>query len=158
MSNDRRLALLVAEQTVKYCEQGMNLQAVLQKIGEAFAEEELNEEGPLWRTLFTENEQETIALLTIEDIRDCAKDLAHEQLDNIGPDGLTELIAMIDPNLPVTVECLKAIRDGNADMDDYRSHEHVDHYVAAQFIERFDLVQNSEELSDRGRQYIEENS
>jgi len=46
---------------------------------------------PAWR-LRTEDEQEQLAIAQIEEIRDCAKELAHEMLDALDAEGVQEFL------------------------------------------------------------------
>lgn len=136
----------------------------LMKIGNLkllFAEAVPAEEPtPLWRTdLFTDADRESLMVLVMEEISDCIKDVAQEQLDN---EPLIELVSYLDDDPEVTAECLKAIAEGHADMSDYESGEHAQHELAARTIRRFGFAEQAPEncwnVTDLGREYMDRNT
>lgn len=92
--------------------------------------------------------------LKSDEIRDCIRDYARQELDG---ESLMDLMAYIDPDIEVTVQLLQAIRDGHACMDDYESGEFGHHATSATHMKRFKLVDESgDKLTEFGEQYLGE--
>jgi hypothetical protein len=108
---------------------------------------------PLWRTdLFTEEDQNTMATVMMEEVGGSLKEYAHDELDKMD---LLELIGLIDEDCEITAACLQAIVDGHTCLADYLSNEHEEHYKAAQFIRRFKLINHDmTEVTPLGLEYI----
>lgn len=49
---------------------------------------------PAWRQC-TDEEQEMLAIAQIEEIRECAKDIAHEMLDELDAEGVQEFLKVL---------------------------------------------------------------
>ncbi len=145
------MSLLAMEWGFRAHEKGMNLEMARAEFATFFPEQ-----PKYWPNLFTEEEQNTMVEMVMDEIRDCVKNLAHEQLEN---EPLIELLGYVDNDPEVTVGCLKALEQGNASMEDYESGEHPEHELAARHMKRFDLVVQAPEecwnLTPLGWEYIE---
>jgi hypothetical protein len=100
---------------------------------------------PAWRTeLFTDDDQENMAIMQMEEVRECAKDIAHEYLDELS---IVECIALIDPDADETIAYLKLVRD----CQDWQTSSEI-----VQFCKRMGLLNPDEtSVSPRGLEYLE---
>lgn len=116
---------------------------------------------PLWRSgMFTEEEVTELVRARMEELKDCfsAKDEAHEYLDEITtgshPEEIAELYMPFTRNSTTVAECLQCIHMSHACIEDYMSREHIEHYLAAQDILRFELVKDGK-LTPVGLAFME---
>jgi hypothetical protein len=95
--------------------------------------------NPVWRSeMFTPDEQNSMVILQMEEIRECLKDNAHEMLDELS---LPECIVLVmdEGELNVLTECLVALNHGNVCIEDLES-EHPEHIQAVKDMRRFGLI------------------
>lgn len=117
------------------------------------AESGLSASDPLWRSaMFTAEEQDNMVTAAEEEIRDCLKDMAQQQLDG---EELVDLIAYLDADTEVLADCLQAIKDGKASLEDYQSGEHADHMEAYHTMKRFHMVDPGNRLSKFGQEVLD---
>lgn len=109
------------------------------------------EAEPVWRSpIFTVSEQATMIENKMDEIRDCIKDMACNDLDG---ESLVDLIAYLPIDLEVLAECLKAIKDGDVYLDELSS-ESPDHGEAAKAIRRFSMVDGNNNLTPFGEEVL----
>ena len=145
--------LIAMEWGFRAHEKGMNLEMAIQEYQKMIvAESELQ---PMWRSeIFTDREREEMVTAKIEEIHDCTKDLAHDDLDGCD---LLELVGIIDPDVEVTTELLGCLQEGHACMEDYESGEFEHHAVSANLMRRFNMVEGGK-LTPFGLKYLGEYS
>jgi hypothetical protein len=109
---------------------------------------------PPWRTdAFTDDERETMAINEMEEVRDSAKDIAHEQLDECE---LIDCIGIIDPDSEETCRVLKLIREEWGWAEKARLHDEDNEYGGViDFLKRFKLITEDElNVTPEGDKYF----
>lgn len=151
---DYQTLLLAVEFGFKCHEKGHNLEACLQCFRNLYPEPKPDDLPPIppWRT-FTEDEQDTMAIIKIEEIHECAKDLAHEELDTFD---LVDCIDLIDDDSGDTCRMLQEIEKDSNWAEMARTHDEDNEYSRVlDFCKRLELITADElRITDLGKQYV----